>query len=271
MSLRAELVALDDRVSLLDMVSPFAITTGSWVCLERRGRYRGDLGLVKEVNLDHGSTLVALVPRIRMTRKRDRRNRPKSTLFDVKAVQDMHGFATVEKRNAGWVFKDQFYRSGLLELDFKLDQLSNVVPTETELDIFRQTRDPTVVSAANNRSVPLRISEDIVVIAGPLQRLVGRVTGINRDGVVTFDCSDPAVPLQVHLRDVRKGFGLGDFVAVVHGEFHGSEGFIVDLDEGSQTTFIFKCHRITENVLEPLLGEEVSYVSIPNTTTYVIT
>jgi transcription elongation factor len=241
------------------MDSPFAITTGSWVRLECRGRYKGDLGLVKEVNLDHGSALVALVPRIRMTRKRDRRNRPKSALFDEKAVQDVHGFATVEKRNAHYVFQGQSYLSGLLELDLQLEQLSDVVPTETELDIFRQTGNQTVVSAANNRSVPLRISEDMVVIAGPLQGLVGHVTKIDRDRVVTFECEDSPIPLQVHLREVRKRFKLGDFVAVLHGEFHGFEGFIVALDEGSRTASIYKRHRIMDNsFLDQLPGEEVS-------------
>jgi transcription elongation factor len=254
-----ELVPLDDRVHLLDMDSPFAITTGSWVRLGCRGRYRGDLGLVKEVNLDHGSALVALVPRIRMTRKRDRQNRPKSALFDVKAVQDEYGFSTVEKRNTGWLFGGKFYLSGLLELDIQLDLLSDVVPTETELDLFRQTRDQTVVSAANNRSVPLRISDTMAVITGPLQGFVGRVTNIDRDHVVTFESDHSAISLHVHLREVRKGFELGDFVAVLHGEFHGSEGFIVDLDKGSRTACIYKHRQIMDNsFLHQLPGEEVS-------------
>jgi ribosomal protein L24 len=232
------------------------------------GSSGSDLGLVKQVELDRGSALVALVPRIPLTRKRERPNRPKSALFDAKVVQDAHGFTSVEKRNAGWVFEKRFYLSGLLELDIQLDKLTNIVPMEIELDIFRQTRDPTVVRAANSREVPLRTSEKMTVVAGSLVGLAGRVTTIDHDHIVTFDCDDSPIPLQVPLRDVRKLFRLGDFVAVVHGEFHGSEGFIVGGDNESGTPSIYRCHRMDNSISNQLPGEEVSWIFIHNSTTY---
>jgi transcription elongation factor SPT5 len=164
------LVPLDDRVALLDMSAiPPTIAPGSWVRIKRKGRYRNDLGLIHHIEDQHFSAIVFVVPRIPLDRKRDQLGRAKPALFDADAIQAHYGPHAVVKRNQVWVFKNQIYKYGLLELEYALHEISDqfVDPSEDELDIFRQTHEQWMVDASHSRVVPLSIANRIYVGAGP--------------------------------------------------------------------------------------------------------
>jgi hypothetical protein len=74
------------------------IGRGSWDRINRRGRYRGDLGLVIELEEQYASAEVALLPRIASTLKRGRRKRPKPALFDTQAVTSVYGTDAVVRQ-----------------------------------------------------------------------------------------------------------------------------------------------------------------------------
>ena len=72
------------------------------------------MGLVEDVSEGLGSAGVALVPRILLNRKCDRKRRAKPALFDAEAMKDRYGATTVQKRNLAWLFEGCIYVDGLL-------------------------------------------------------------------------------------------------------------------------------------------------------------
>jgi transcription elongation factor SPT5 len=256
---RIDLVPLDDRVALLNMSAiPPTIAPGSWVRIKRKGRYRNDLGLIHHIEDQHFSAIVFVVPRIPLDRKRDQLRRAKPALFDADAIQACYGTLAAVKRNQVWIFKNQIYKYGLLELEYALHEISDrfVEPSEDELDIFRQTHEQWVVDASHSRVAPLSITNRIRVIAGPHRGLSGYLTDIREDHTATFETDSASIPLQVHAREVRKLFLLGDSVKAMYGEHKGAEGFIVEIGEVSATIYRHKVVTI-RGILHRQPGDEV--------------
>jgi len=233
-TLQADLVPFEDRIALLEMSDgPITIVPGSWVRIKCKSRYRHDLGLVEDVSQELGSAGVRLVPRISLSRKHDRKRRTKPALFDAVAVKDRYGANAVQKQNRAWVFQDNIYQDGLLFRDYPLRQLSDhcVNAAQEELDLFRQTRIEWIVKAIDSMTVPIRLSDRIQVVAGAHRGLWGYVSDTQDDGTVTIASDSATPPLQVHVREVRKFFHLGDSIEALYGEHRGVEGFIVEMGE----------------------------------------
>jgi ribosomal protein L24 len=252
-SIRVDLIPLIERAALLDMTSVSTIRRNSWVRVTRRGRYKNDLALVRSIENDALSAVVLLVPRIRLTRKRGRKGRVEPALFDVVEAKSTFGEESVVREGDVCCFHGNKFVQGLVQLSFEIHELCDrsVNALQHELDLFRQSRIDSVVEATNSGIVKLRVSDKIRVVAGPYQGSSGRLTAIGNDHSVTFECANLSGPQRVQAWEVRKRFGLGDFVQAVCGEHEGEEGFIIVMEDDYVEIYTraVKTHRETLHYL----------------------
>lgn len=247
-----DIIPLADRAPLLTMGESTSVKPSSWVRLKRYGKYKDDLGFVYEVDPETLMMVVYLIPRIRLARKRKRNNqdsrqsRPPAALFDAKRVAEFYGEKEVQRKNLVFVFKGGIYLpGGLLELTCSPLEVSltNINPTQPELDLFRASRNELILEALSAGMVSLHIGDRIKVIIGTFTGLSGRLVDIKMDNTVVFE-TDKMIRHEAYFSEIRKYFNLGDYVGVLQGEFSGREGYIVEL--GSKSALIYE--RVGEEV-----------------------
>jgi len=235
----------EECASLLSMGDyPTSIVHGSWVRIKHHRRHRLDLAFV--LQLDEGTLMarVAVVPRIKLDRKRPRRRKIRSTplLFDPNKVRELYGDKSLTQCGNGWIFRRNEYHGGLLVLFVNLFELSNINinPTLEEIYPFRGSQDRTVAAAAAalSSTLKLTVNDKVKIIVGELQGSTGRLAEIHDDGTVTIVADDEQIPPLNLLRwEICKLFSQGDFIRVLFGEHRGKEGFIVDLEGNSATIY----------------------------------
>ena len=235
-----ECISIDDRIQLLEMSIPCSVARGSWVRIKLPGRYRNDLGFVKDIDNRQMDAQVAIVPRIPLTSKRAQR--PAASLFDVEAVKLFYGPDSVRRANQIHVFQGCELKNGLLERTLAIADLSsiNVNPTQSELGLFAQCADQSIAAAAYREMVPIQVQDRIQVVTGGLQGLEGRLTDVDERGTATVDLGAAGVVSQaISAREIRKEFRLGDSVCVISGDHQGLEGYIVAMEKPFASLY---CH-----------------------------
>ena len=231
-------ISMGDRIPLLVMSDTPSVGRGSWVRLQTRGLYRNDLGFVLDFDERVMDVQVAVVPRIELGRKRVKR--PERSLFNLEEVKHLYGHRSVEQRNQIHIFQGQEFKNGLLELSLSINRIStrNVNPTRSELDIFTQCTDSSIVEAGYREMVQFNLHDRVEVIAGQLRGLEGRLADTERRGTVVVQSTAALDPLPIRAPEIRKKFCLGDRVKIISGEHRGAEGFIIDMeDENSLTLY----------------------------------
>jgi transcription elongation factor SPT5 len=189
-----DVVPLDDRVPLLEMsMTGMDPTSLSWVRLKCRGKYRNDLGLVLEFDPLEFKATVYVVPRTHISKRNLKRKhspqRVPADLFDAEQIKMIYGPDSVERRNQVYCFKKEIYKNGLLEKEVRLSDISytNVLATQSELDMFRRSGDEQVIRALDARVVPLQIGDRIQATIGTFRGLKGRVVDIGDDRTVSVE------------------------------------------------------------------------------------
>lgn len=253
MSGKIELVDVQDRHLLLTSVSSKMrpLNANSWARV-KRGKYRGDLALVTDVDNETLVCGVLLVPRIDMTthRKRKRSFRPAQALFDADKIQEIFGVDSVERRNRMVVFMGQTYMGGCLSKDVHMTGLSSegVNATAKELDFFRGCEGHW--DTASKHISPIKSGDRVRVIRGAYIGTLGEITEVLDMTVKVFNREKDEV-IEIPTPDVRRAFTLADYVKVTHGLNRGIEGFVVALDDHCVSIFSLP----SEDDLE---GKEVS-------------
>jgi ribosomal protein L24 len=226
-----ECIPIDDRIQLLKMSTPCTIARGSWVRINRPGRYRNDLGFVLDFDNRQMDVQVAIIPRIRLTSKCDRR--PAASLFDVEAVILLYGPESVRRANQIHVFRGCEFKNGLLERTLGISDLSDnkVNPTHSELSLFARCADQSIAAAAYREMAHTQVQDRIQVVTGGLQGLEGRLIDVDEHGTAIFESASVNESQAIPTHEIRKEFRLGDFVRVVSGDHQGAEGYIVAMDK----------------------------------------
>jgi transcription elongation factor SPT5 len=240
---RIDLVPLEDRIPLLKMSGSISdtIKPGAFARLKDRSLYHNDLAVIKEFDPTTLVVRVLLAPRIQIgpDTKRKLDARPPPALFDPKVVKKAHGDDSVKQQNQVWRFKDTIYYNGLVEKDVPFYQLSDrgPKPKPSEIDLFLQSRDPSVLASIHTSGVLLHTQDRIRVIAGTFQGLVGHLLDIGAK-TVTIQSDAEFGRQEVYLSEVCRLFQLGDVVDVLYGEKRGAVGYIVDLDGASAVIYV---------------------------------
>jgi ribosomal protein L24 len=271
-SVRMSRICLDDYIPLLQMrgVSD-SITSRSWVRIKRHRRYKQDLAFVADIDETTLEATVYVVPRLLYRkRRRTERERPPPSLFNPEAIRELHGEGAIRRLNQVWVFKDDVYKDGLVELCVHLVDLTDkrVSPTAQELQLFRCSQNQRVVQAVDTfmTTLNLRIDDKIQVVAGQHRGLFGCVTDIHEDNTVTIviDDADISQPLDLGRWEICKTFNKGDFIRILAGVYEGREGFIVGLDTNQKTATVYSRRSVRQDSLSQcqVPGEEVIRASV---------
>jgi transcription elongation factor len=146
----------------------------------------------------------------------------------------------VQQCNQVYVFGNQIFKNGLMELSLRIDQISTrgINPTQSELKLFTECSDPLIVDASWREMVQFNLHDRIEVIAGQLRGLEGRLVDTEQRGTVVVQSTAAFNPQPVRSQEIRKKFHLGDRVKIISSERQGAEGFIVHMDEMRATLYL---------------------------------
>ena len=171
----------EERSVILDardkMHTSEAFDVGDWVRI-RSGRYRGDLGRVRETKKEESSVVVAVVPRIPVSHKR-KRTRPDATLFDP--AQKFDGVELVRlPGHERFMLGNQVYDNGLAEIRYSTFQISKTKPCLVDLGAFLEME--TSLGYPDDGEPFLQLGDKVIDTVSGLR---GRVDHIEED-VITL-------------------------------------------------------------------------------------
>ncbi|KAF7425019.1 transcription elongation factor spt5 [Pleurotus ostreatus] len=238
-----DLVPISERLALLSMVKNFvsevekpANEQQRFVRIRDRTRYRHNLGIIVNYNMDARHALVLVVPR-ELTGTRRRLAAPPVLKMDPSVKEggpssDRALFTSDGIGNLETVSSDGQYLSGLEVRRIDVDQLvyHDIHPTAHELDMFEATGHTEICKFVNQaRDLQIRQGEKFEVTQGPWKGF----KGIVEEGVAT----DPALSVRMKGRywwedvevpkeDLAYAGPQGSTTTVIAGPYTGLKGRI---------------------------------------------
>jgi transcription elongation factor SPT5 len=231
---------------------------GEFVRIKRHAVYKGDLARVVE-SYDR-DVEVELVPRIDWLGSRQQAtSRPAQSLFDDRVIEGL-GVGEVERlRNPSTGEVRNHYRNEVFnDGGFVVKRLSrqallagdDVNPKISELRWFPKSDSPRKKNASalaivadtvpqiQQRSV-FSIGDIVRVTTGDMKNLVGRISLIDKSGVVSLDPQNAQGVglIQILSREIEKNFKLSDHVEILDGPSSGDTGIITAI-AGSVCTIL---------------------------------
>ncbi|KAK4055816.1 transcription elongation factor spt5 [Microbotryomycetes sp. JL221] len=247
------------------------IIPGNWARI-KRGKYAGDLAQIVDVD-DNGEDLtLKFMPRIDMTPKEDvvvtgpdgkkRKKafstpvafRPPQRFFDADEIRRVYGQReVVGNRGSTYVFRNEEYRDGYIEKEFKVQavQVEDVQPTIDEITRFLgdaaksdngDAFDLSSVAEAARKAARgiLQPGDHVEIFEGDQKGIYGSVDSIINDVAqitpdTSFNLGDQKIEVQA--KSMRKRFTQGDHVKVLTGSNAGETGLVVRV-QGDIVTFL---------------------------------
>jgi ribosomal protein L24 len=252
-----KIVHIKDMPLLLSMERS-TIKPSSWVRI-KAGLYKGDLGLVRDVDTLSHLCDVYVVPRLAYGTKGKCGNRPPPALFDMERVERVFN-SKVEIRNQALLFEEKLYLFGMYVAEFHMLKLTSegVNVTHEELQHFQHLPE---WEEAREFISPLKVGDRVRVVSGLFKGGWGITSEIKQTSLCLIWEDNQQDAREVLIRDVRKLFHLGDFVQILYGPNRGDEGFVVHLH--GEVVVIYK--RRGAGVLgDQLSGCEVSKFLVRN-------
>ncbi|KAF8868818.1 early transcription elongation factor of RNA pol II, NGN section-domain-containing protein [Infundibulicybe gibba] len=231
-----QLVPIEEMASLLQTKKQdLVVTPGSWVRI-RHGKYAGDLAQVMDITENGEDVGLKFIPRIDLNPRDDgsgsaldARKRKKGRLFNYEEIIKVWGRKHVSRRRQAFVFRNDTYKDGFIEKDFRLSALilEDVNPTLDEITQFTRRQDgvesgdtptPTaglsIIAEASRKAAisVLQPGDHVEVFEGEQAGVHGVMDEIVQDVVtitaVGVDIDGQKVELLA--RSVRKRFKPGD-------------------------------------------------------------
>jgi hypothetical protein len=240
-------------------------TVGQWVQV-LRGKYKGDLGLVKEL-FPWGRVCLLMVPRLpppdRSSIKKGKRPRstapPPLSLFDPLFIKKTFNVVPKKKGNT-YFFNGDKFEDGLLLKVFGASNVSPAVSITTEThSLFFESQHPLILRFAIGPTGEFPNPGEWHFFPGELVRAfsdtaygiyglgLGHIRNVESEYIEVQLKSGALLSLKWY--DVVKFFEVGELVEVVGGVHKGRMGFVVGVDSPDIS--------IAEK-----LGEEVLYCSL---------
>jgi len=215
--------------------------------------YKGDLGYIKEL-LPWGGVCLLMVPRLpppdRSSKKKKKKGKQPHTtappplgLFDPLAIKKIHNMAPKKMENM-YFFNGNQFKDGLLVKDFGTSAVSSAsvfISTEAHT-FFLQSPHPSILESKQRNTFP-NPTEWQLFPGELVQALSDEGEGIglghvrNVDSMYTEVELKSGILLNLDWYNIEKYIGVGDFVEVVGGVYHGRTGF-VDCVDGSDISII---------------------------------
>jgi len=220
---------------------------GPWVCVCGKGKYRGDLAHVLNVDLASKRAGVLLVPRTLSNRSEDpkgkrkevTRGRPPPCTFNPDQAA-----GNLEQLGHGRVrYNGEVYRKGLIELSFSLKKLRTASPTPSavELDVFCRSDAIDILimvkAWSDLAAASLVPGNRIQITSGEQAGLIGKVSDIS-EGVAKCIFESTETMVEVPVSAMRMYFCVGDYVQVIAGNNTGKVGGIIDIERGVSTDIV---------------------------------
>ncbi|KAG5634479.1 hypothetical protein H0H81_001807, partial [Sphagnurus paluster] len=151
---QSELVESEDAPAILKETQSYAPAVPSWVCLTKHP-YNGDLAYVKDydvwgakvlvvpcLHLNPGAPPVQPGKRKRTTSLAQRKHagHVEKCLFDHHQIIDIYGESTLKHRNQVFVFKQNIYEDGYLELQTDDFSSEAVIPLTNKLALSKNAK-----------------------------------------------------------------------------------------------------------------------------------
>jgi transcription elongation factor SPT5 len=230
--------------------SPTVFVPEEWVRLAK-GKYKGDLALVTNVDKVHRTCKAFYVPRLDLDGKTKsisrgkRKMQPQQVLFDPIVVKSAKKRVnTIDKRQNIYKYGKKTYVRGLImeeELSFDDVVQTRVIPTYEEFYMFHKSgildiqQYDRILSIIEAHSV--KEGTKVTVILGQQQGLKGTVKELVDQSTVRIEptaedganSSTVDVPIEyIKISD----YEMGDWVVVVRGEKKGMKGLVVETRHG---------------------------------------
>ena len=244
-------VPIDEALSLLQLDTHFfSVNVGDWVRM-KSGLYRQDLALVLDVFQGGTGMKVALMPRLDLSsdpngkRKRSSRFRPSKRLFNEQEIVRALGPESITRCNQIFMFRNQEFKNGLLELDVELDDLIPELATPSKSELREFVQSSTLDSESLNRAfvciirnlqASLKSGDRIIVLLGESQGKIGVIRSV-RGNTATVCIGDQHPDLEIQTSTLDKHFELHDYVKVTDGLEIGRSGWVTSINIPDVTFF----------------------------------
>jgi transcription elongation factor SPT5 len=229
--------------------SPKAFIPEDWVRIAK-GKYRGDVAFITEVNADSRTCKAFCIPRLDLDGKGKtslrggRRVQPPQALFDPVVARSANKIIqVVDEQHRIYKYGKNIYTCGLATEDaFSFDKIvqTRVYPTYEEFVIFSKTGilngEQFHKTLRNIIAHTIKEGTRVTVITGQEKGLKGTVKEVlDQDTIrMEFTTNDQAMlTVDIPKSYVRvSDYVVGDSVEVIRGEKLGVKGLIVDVTEG---------------------------------------
>jgi transcription elongation factor len=219
----------------------------------RKGKYKGDVALVTEVDADNRTCKAFYIPRLNLDGKRKsksqggRKLRPQQALFDPVVAQSAGEggrISVVDNLQKIYKYRNQTYASGLITEDaLSLDKViqAPATPTYEEFIIFQKTG---VLdfgqynrTLRNMEALSLKVGTKVTVVVGQQKGLQGTVKELVDQNMIRIefpsDTQATSLDVIVPTKYVKiSDYEMGDSVVVIRGDRMGVKGLVVEVKEG---------------------------------------
>jgi transcription elongation factor len=231
------------------MKEPKMFIPEDWVKF-RKGKYKGDVALVTELDADNRTCKAFYIPRLNLDGKRKtnpRGGRPQQALFDpvvARSAGEGGRISVVDNQRKIYRYRNQTYTSGLITEDaLSLNKViqAPVTPTYEEFITFQKTGildfgqyDRTL---RNLEAHSLKVGTKVTVIVGQQMGLQGTVKElVDQDAIrIEFSSDTQATSLDVVVPNKYvkiSDYEMGDSVVVIRGDKMGLKGLVVEVTKG---------------------------------------
>ena len=223
-------IPVEEWASLVNLEHSDGRELAPWACVHGKGRYRGDLVHILDINPASKIAEVLLVPREDNTKgkKRTAPRHPSPCVFDPKP-----GLNLEQLSNGRVWYNGKVYHNGLIEQSIPLANLRASFPSISEAEIFGG-------SGAIKMSVMVRLWSELAsasvvpgscvqIMAGEQAGLIGKVLEV-AEGAVKCVAESSDTVVEVPVNSVRLYFREGDYIQVIMGAYAGKSGGIIKVE-----------------------------------------
>ena len=239
-------VPKDSYRSCLTEGNTYTPSLHHWVRLRRPRLYKGDIGLITQVDEQSLLIQVAVVPRLDFTENKNASGRPPAKLLNKFEVECLLGRDSITSVNGLLLLRDpkhceEIYCEPGIRLLRNLDTNSYIpaeaMPTVTELEMFAPSRDipeePLTETRHRIMMESLQSGDQVKILAGVYQGLLGEVEAI--DGLeVQVTIPTQGVTEGILMHYLRRNFQIGDEVDIVTGPHSGFVGWVTAIKPGTE-------------------------------------